>query len=112
MLIEIQIIDLDFSLLAPDCASCSVLSSFRLLSWPSTSKMSSMSSIRVSGDKIEIINQLLLPHTTEYIEINTIQQAHDAIKSMKVSRTKVYYCYLPNQNFISHRFAAHPLSHL
>ncbi|CCM01502.1 uncharacterized protein FIBRA_03556 [Fibroporia radiculosa] len=33
---------------------------------------------------IEIVNQLLLPHTTEFIEINTIEQAHDAIKSMKI----------------------------
>lgn len=46
--------------------------------------MASMTSIRTSGDKIEIVNQLLLPHTTEYIEIDTIDQAHDAIKTMKV----------------------------
>ncbi|OBZ68080.1 Methylthioribose-1-phosphate isomerase [Grifola frondosa] len=45
--------------------------------------MSGLTSIRTSGDKIEIINQLLLPHTTEFIEIDTIEQAHDAIKSMK-----------------------------
>lgn len=43
-----------------------------------------LSSIKTGGDKIEIVNQLLLPHTTEYVEINTIEQAHDAIKSMKV----------------------------
>ncbi|GBE81129.1 hypothetical protein BKA93DRAFT_755806 [Sparassis latifolia] len=46
--------------------------------------MAPLSSIRTSGDKIEIVNQLLLPHTTEFIEIDTIQQAHDAIKSMKI----------------------------
>lgn len=48
--------------------------------------MTGMSSIRVSGDKIEIINQLLLPHTSEWIEIKSIQEAHDAIKSMQVCR--------------------------
>ena len=46
-----------------------------------------LTSIRTSGDKIEIVNQLLLPHTTEFIEIDTIEQAYDAIKSMKVSDT-------------------------
>lgn len=44
-----------------------------------------LTSIKTSGDKIEIINQLILPHTTEFIEIDTIEQAYDAIKSMKVS---------------------------
>ncbi|TFY64107.1 hypothetical protein EVJ58_g2839 [Rhodofomes roseus] len=43
-----------------------------------------LTSIKTSGDKIEIVNQLLLPHTTEFIEIDTIEQAHDAIKSMKI----------------------------
>ncbi|PCH43790.1 eukaryotic translation initiation factor 2B [Wolfiporia cocos MD-104 SS10] len=46
--------------------------------------MTGLTSIRRSGDKIEIVNQLLLPHTTEFIEINTIEEAHDAIKSMKI----------------------------
>jgi methylthioribose-1-phosphate isomerase len=47
--------------------------------------MTGLTSIRTSEDfKIEIVDQLLLPHTTEFIEINTIEQAHDAIKSMKV----------------------------
>ncbi|KZT71005.1 Methylthioribose-1-phosphate isomerase [Daedalea quercina L-15889] len=43
-----------------------------------------LASTRTSGGKIEIVNQLLLPHTTEFIEIETIEQAHDAIKSMKI----------------------------
>jgi methylthioribose-1-phosphate isomerase len=47
--------------------------------------MTGLTSIRTSGNsKIEIVDQLLLPHTTEFIEIGTIEQAHDAIKSMKV----------------------------
>jgi len=41
-------------------------------------------SIRLSGDDIEIVNQLLLPHVVEFIRINTIDEAHDAIKSMKI----------------------------
>ncbi|EDR11522.1 uncharacterized protein LACBIDRAFT_189088 [Laccaria bicolor S238N-H82] len=41
-------------------------------------------SIRTSDDKIEIINQLLLPHVTEFVQIDTIEQAHDAIKTMKI----------------------------
>ena len=46
-----------------------------------------LTSIKTTGDKIEIVNQLLLPHTTEFIDIDTIEQAYDAIKSMKVSDT-------------------------
>jgi methylthioribose-1-phosphate isomerase len=47
--------------------------------------MTGLTSIRISGDsKIEIVNQLLLPHSTEFIEIDNIQQAHDAIKTMKI----------------------------
>jgi methylthioribose-1-phosphate isomerase len=44
-----------------------------------------LTSIKLSDDKIEIVNQLLLPHTTEWLTIASIEQAHDAIKSMKVS---------------------------
>ncbi|KAK7005744.1 hypothetical protein R3P38DRAFT_3039376 [Favolaschia claudopus] len=47
--------------------------------------MPALTSIRTTGDsKIEIVNQLLLPHTTEFLEINTIDEAHDAIKTMKI----------------------------
>jgi methylthioribose-1-phosphate isomerase len=47
-----------------------------------------LNSIRLSDDKIEIVNQLLLPHTTEWLAIDTIEQAHDAIKTMKVSTSR------------------------
>jgi len=48
-----------------------------------------MTSIRTSSTtsgepKLEIVNQLLLPHTTEWIEINSVDEAYDAIKSMKI----------------------------
>ncbi|KAI0081322.1 Methylthioribose-1-phosphate isomerase [Panus rudis PR-1116 ss-1] len=46
--------------------------------------MAPLTSIRTDGDKIEIVNQLILPHTTEFIHIDTIEQAYDAIKSMKI----------------------------
>ena len=46
--------------------------------------MAAISSIRTSGEKIEIVDQLLLPHTQEWIEIDTIEKAYEAIKSMKV----------------------------
>ncbi|OCH95130.1 Methylthioribose-1-phosphate isomerase [Obba rivulosa] len=46
--------------------------------------MSGLTSIRTTGDKIEIVDQLKLPHTTEFLEIATIEQVHDAIKSMKI----------------------------
>lgn len=46
--------------------------------------MAPLISIRSSDDKLEIVNQLLLPHITEFIEINSVEDAHDAIKSMKV----------------------------
>jgi methylthioribose-1-phosphate isomerase len=47
-------------------------------------------SIRSSDDKLEIVNQLVLPHITQFIEINTIEEAHDAIKTMKVRYTPIY----------------------
>lgn len=43
-----------------------------------------LTSIKFDGDRLEIVNQLLLPHSTEFIEINTIEDAHEAIKSMKI----------------------------
>ena len=42
------------------------------------------SSIRRIDGKLEIVDQLLLPHVTEYVQIRNIFDAHDAIKSMKV----------------------------
>lgn len=35
---------------------------------------------------VEIVDQLQLPHTVRWEKVETIQQAFDAIKSMKVSR--------------------------
>jgi len=49
-----------------------------------TGTMAAISSIRTSGDEIEIVDQLLLPHTQEWIKIDTIEEAYEAIKSMKV----------------------------
>ncbi|KAG6831690.1 S-methyl-5-thioribose-1-phosphate isomerase [Tricholoma furcatifolium] len=46
--------------------------------------MAPLISIRTSNGKLEIVNQLLLPHVTEFIDINTVEDAHDAIKSMKI----------------------------
>jgi len=43
-----------------------------------------LTSIRTTNDKIEIVNQLLLPHTTEFVPIDTTDDAYDAIKSMKI----------------------------
>jgi len=53
--------------------------------------MSMLTSLRTSNDKIEIIDQLLLPHTTKYVEITSVEEAHDAIKDMKVRKTKVIF---------------------
>lgn len=47
--------------------------------------MVGLTSIRRTGHKIEIVDQLLLPHTVEFVPITTIEEAHNAIKSMKVS---------------------------
>ncbi|KAF9501870.1 putative translation initiation factor [Pleurotus eryngii] len=43
-----------------------------------------LQSFKYSDDRLEILNQLLLPHTIEYVEINSVEEAHDAIKSMKI----------------------------
>jgi len=40
--------------------------------------------LRTKGDKIEIIDQLLLPHVKKYISIESTDDAYDAIKTMKV----------------------------
>lgn len=49
--------------------------------------MPALTSIRTSASKLEIVDQLLLPHSTEFIEIRNIDDAFDAIKSMKVRLT-------------------------
>ncbi|KAG5733005.1 Methylthioribose-1-phosphate isomerase [Termitomyces sp. T112] len=46
--------------------------------------MAPLTSIRTSNGKLEIVNQLLLPHVTEFLHIKSIEDAHDAIKSMKI----------------------------
>lgn len=43
-----------------------------------------LTSIRTSNGKLEIVNQLLLPHTVQFIHIDTIAAAHHAIKTMKI----------------------------
>jgi len=45
-------------------------------------------SIKLDDDKIRIVDQLLLPHKTVYIDINSPEEAHDAIKTMKVCPTR------------------------
>jgi len=64
----------------PPCFSFSPIWKFRSL----IGTMAAISSIRTSGDRIEIVDQLLLPHTQGWIEIDTIEKAYEAIKSMKV----------------------------
>jgi len=66
-------------------------------------------SIRVSEDldRLEIVNQLLLPHVTEYVAINSVEDAHDAIKSMKVRS----FCYPIIIRHPDHRFEGHPPLH-
>ncbi|KAG6903099.1 S-methyl-5-thioribose-1-phosphate isomerase [Termitomyces sp. Mi166 len=46
--------------------------------------MAPLTSIRTSHGKLEIVNQLLLPHVTEFIHVKSVEEAHDAIKSMKI----------------------------
>jgi hypothetical protein len=67
--------------------------------------MASLKSIKSSDDKLEIVNQLLLPHTTQYIQINTIEEAHDAIKTMKVGCMPIYFGsdLLVDQRFVVHQ---------
>lgn len=68
------------------------------------SNMDTLKSIRTfDDDKIDIINQLLLPHTVQYIQVQSTEQAYDAIKSMKVGRLAD-----PQRNSSAHRSAVHP----
>lgn len=43
-----------------------------------------MISIRQTEGKLEIVDQLLLPHTTAWVAIESPKDAFEAIKSMKV----------------------------
>ncbi|KAG8731042.1 S-methyl-5-thioribose-1-phosphate isomerase [Ceratobasidium sp. 428] len=43
-----------------------------------------LTSLRTDGDRITIIDQLLLPHQEKWIEIDSIEAAYDAIKTMKI----------------------------
>ncbi|KAF8529784.1 eukaryotic translation initiation factor 2B [Hysterangium stoloniferum] len=40
--------------------------------------------LKTDGDKIEIIDQLLLPHVKKYISITSTDEAFEAIKSMRI----------------------------
>lgn len=62
-------------------------------------------SIRESEQKLEIVNQLLLPHAIEYLEIDSIEAAHDAIKSMKVGI--IYSSFHDNLIICCDRFVVH-----
>jgi methylthioribose-1-phosphate isomerase len=44
-----------------------------------------MTSLRVGDDSIEVINQLLLPHEIQWDSCDSVEDAYDAIKSMRVS---------------------------
>ncbi|KAI0823718.1 eukaryotic translation initiation factor 2B [Trametes gibbosa] len=46
--------------------------------------MPALTSIRTSEGKLEIVDQLLLPHTTAFVEIKSVEDAFDAIKSMRI----------------------------
>jgi methylthioribose-1-phosphate isomerase len=45
---------------------------------------SSLSSIRTKGNEIEIVDQLLLPHTFRWVPITSPDEAHGAIKRMQI----------------------------
>ncbi|KAF7306107.1 Methylthioribose-1-phosphate isomerase [Mycena chlorophos] len=40
--------------------------------------------VSILENPLRIVDQLLLPHTTQYIHIDTVDQAHAAIKSMQI----------------------------
>lgn len=44
----------------------------------------SLTSIRTSGDTIEVVDQLLLPHSTIWVKIDSPEDAYNAIKSMRI----------------------------
>jgi len=71
--------------------------------------MTAISSIRTSGDRIEIVDQLLLPHTQEWVKIDTIEKAYEAIKSMKVCWYNLRQVYLASSAGLL-RFEGHLLS--
>lgn len=43
-----------------------------------------LEAIRYRAGSLQILNQLLLPHQTVYDELRSVQDAYEAIKSMKV----------------------------
>lgn len=45
-----------------------------------------LEAIRYRAGSLQILNQLLLPHHTVYDDLRSVQDAYEAIKSMKVRR--------------------------
>lgn len=46
--------------------------------------MSGLQAIRYSRGKLEVLDQLKLPHEHHYDEVSTSEEAFDSIKSMRV----------------------------
>lgn len=51
---------------------------------PPRCSVMTLEAIRYRSGSLQILNQLLLPHQTVYDEIRSVQDAYEAIKSMKV----------------------------
>lgn len=49
--------------------------------------MSAVEAIKYKDRKLSLLDQVLLPQQVVYVDINTVQEGHDAIKTMKVRGT-------------------------
>nr|CAG4651937.1 EOG090X08IP [Triops cancriformis] len=47
--------------------------------------MSSLEAIRYSNGNLEILDQLLLPHSSTYLRVDTVEMGYDVIRNMQVS---------------------------
>lgn len=66
-----------------------------------------LEAIRYRAGSLQILNQLLLPHQTVYDEIRSVQDAYEAIKSMKVRSSFLLLHPFPPGGFLS-RLPADP----
>lgn len=65
--------------------------------------MSGLQAIRYTRGKLEVLDQLKLPHEHHYDEILTSEEAFECIKSMRVRGTNPVWLLIPN----NHRMSSH-----
>ena len=59
--------------------------------------MTGLQAIKYSRGKLEVLDQLRLPHSYHYDEVSTSEEAFDCIKSMRVRGRYIVLCTLSTE---------------